>query len=177
MLCSKCDHELTEEMFLNEVCFNCGAPVSESKRIHEAEQARKAIEAEEQRKALIQHEKELLTVEKQNRYNNHLLTTGFSFETFHIVKYIGLVSGEIVIGTGYFSNLEASFSDIFGVQSTEYSDKIKKAKTLALDDMIAESTEKGGNAIIGVSYDIITFNRDMIGVSVNGTSVIVGPAQ
>ena len=88
-----------------------------------------------------------------------------------------LVSGEIVIGTGYFSNLEASFSDIFGVQSTEYSDKIKKAKTFALNDMIAESTEKGGNAIIGVSYDIITFNRDMIGVSVNGTSVIVEPEQ
>lgn len=177
MLCSKCGHELTDEMFLNEICFNCGSPVSESKRIHEAEQVRKAAEAEEHRKMLSRQEEELLSEEKQSRYNNHLLTTGFSFETFHITKYIGLVSGETVIGTGYLSGLEASLSDLFGVQSTEYSEKIKKAKSIALNDMIAESTEKGGNAIIGISYDIITFNRDMIGVSVNGTSVVIEQIQ
>ena len=59
MLCSKCGHELTEEMFLNEVCYNCKAPVSESKRINEAEQTRKSAEAEAQQKALAQQEKRI----------------------------------------------------------------------------------------------------------------------
>lgn len=59
------------------------------------------------------------------------------------------------------------------MESSAYSDKIKKAKSIALDDMIKESIAKGGNAIIGISYEIIVFRKDIIGVSVDGTSVIV----
>lgn len=69
--------------------------------------------------------------------------------------------------------MESNISDLFGVESEAYSDKIKQAKKNALDSMIKESVSKGGNAIIGISYEMITLSRDMIGVSVNGTSVIV----
>lgn len=160
-------------MFNSGICFGCGSPVNESEKIYEAELFHQKLEKEEAKQKAIKKELDMAEKERQSRYNNHMLTTGFSFDTFLITKYIGLVSGETVIGTGYFSNIEASLSDIFGVQSTEYSEKIKKAKAIALHDMISESTQKGGNAIIGISYDIITFNRDLIGVSVNGTSVIV----
>ena len=74
---------------------------------------------------------------------------------------------------GGLSTMESGISDFLGVESTTYSDKIKRAKKVALNDMVKESIAKGGNAIIGISYEIISLSRDMIGVSVNGTSVIV----
>ena len=37
--------------------------------------------------------------------------------------------------------------------------------------MIKNSTDLGGNAIIGISYGFMTFSGNMIGVSVTGTSV------
>ena len=35
------------------------------------------------------------------KINAHKLTTGYNFEGYQIMNYIGLVSGEIVIGTGF----------------------------------------------------------------------------
>ena len=37
--------------------------------------------------------------------------------------------------------------------------------------MIAESVKNGGNAVIGISYEYVVFSGNMIGISVNGTSV------
>lgn len=37
--------------------------------------------------------------------------------------------------------------------------------------MVKTSTDLGGNAIIGISYGFMTFIKNMIGVSVSGTSV------
>ena len=39
--------------------------------------------------------------------------------------------------------------------------------------MILKSHELGGNAIIGVDFDYITFGNNMIGVVANGTSVVI----
>jgi uncharacterized protein YbjQ (UPF0145 family) len=102
-----------------------------------------------------------------------MLTTGYSFEGYSILNYIGIVSGESVIGTGLFSSIEAGISDFFGIESYDYSEKIKKIKNIALNDMIKQSAKCGGNAIIGISYSYIHFSGDMIGVSVNGTSVFI----
>ena len=66
-------------------------------------------------------------------------------------------------------------SDFFGAVSKKYSLKIQKAKNRAVYDMIKDSVSRGANAIIGLSYGYITFSRDMIGVSVTGTSVIIEP--
>ena len=39
--------------------------------------------------------------------------------------------------------------------------------------MIEASVEADGNAIIAIDIDINVFNKDIIGVSVNGTSVVI----
>ena len=39
--------------------------------------------------------------------------------------------------------------------------------------MVEKSIDAGGNALIGVDFDYITFHGNMIGVVANGTSVIV----
>ena len=46
-----------------------------------------------------------------------LTTSGFDFEEYKIIKYLNVMSGKIVLGTGFFSEFGASLSDLFGVGS------------------------------------------------------------
>lgn len=180
MNCIKCGHEITSEMLTSGICFQCGVPTSDTVEAYERaqqEEKRKRVEMQSIAKQEQLRKQEQLQQEEVLRYKEHLLSTGYSFETCSIKKYVGLVSGESVIGTGWFSTMESNISDLFGVESEAYSDKIKQAKKNALDSMIKESVSKGGNAIIGISYEMITLSRDMIGVSVNGTSVVVNKKE
>ena len=102
---------------------------------------------------------------------NHMLTTGFDFYGCTIKKYMGIVSGEVVLGTGFLSELSASFSDLVGEKSDAFANKLEAAKDAAIKRMIHHSIAKGGNAIIGVSFNYVTFSGNMIGVVANGTSV------
>lgn len=113
------------------------------------------------------------SVNKKQFVDNYMLTTGYDFIGYKIKKYIGIVSGQIVLGTGFLSEFTASFSDFFGVQSEKFATKLEQAKQAALEKMVVKSDVKGGNAIIGVDFDYITFHGNMIGVIANGTSVVV----
>lgn len=108
----------------------------------------------------------------QKKIDSHMLTAGYDFQGYKIEKYIGLVSGECVIGTGIIADLFSDFSDISGTKSKTFSNKMKEIKSFAIKEMIEDSIYIGGNAIIGITYDHITFSgKNMIGISVNGTSV------
>lgn len=104
---------------------------------------------------------------------DHMLTSGYNFEGYKINSYNGIVSGEVVLGTGFLSEFSASINDFFGSTSEEFSMKMKQAKDIATSKMIDTSIVKGGNAIIGVDFDYTTFGNNMIAVSANGTSVVI----
>lgn len=42
---------------------------------------------------------------------HHMVTTGFQFEGYEIVSYLGIVAGEVVLGTGFLSEFTSSFAD------------------------------------------------------------------
>lgn len=108
----------------------------------------------------------------QEKVNSHMLTTGYEFHGYEIKEYLGLVSGDCVIGTGIMADLFSGLSDLTGSQSKTFSNKMKEIKQAALNEMIEDSIKLGGNAVIGIQYDHITFSgKNMIGISVNGTSV------
>lgn len=111
--------------------------------------------------------------EEAQKYNDYLLTTGYDFVGYKIKKYIKVISGETVLGTGFLSELSASFSDFFGTASETFAIKLESAKDAATKKLIDKSIILGGNAVIGVDFDYITFGNNMIGVIANGTSVIV----
>lgn len=100
-----------------------------------------------------------------------LTTSGYNFEGYAITEYIGVYSGECALGTGFLSSLGASFADFFGSNSGQYSDKLKKAKAYALDELYRHVKYAGGNAIIGLDIDYTTFSSDVMGVIANGTAV------
>ena len=57
------------------------------------------------------------------------VTTGYDFEGYQIMDYKGIVSGDIVLGTGFISEFAASWSDAFGTTSNTFAGKMKTAKT------------------------------------------------
>ena len=103
--------------------------------------------------------------------DNKMITTGYGFEGYRIVSHHGVVSGEMVLGTGFLSELDADFSDLFGTEVGVYSKKIKTARKAAEQEMMREAIKAGANAIIGVDLDYSMFSRNIIGVFVSGTAV------
>lgn len=104
---------------------------------------------------------------------NYMITTGYEFNGYKIIKYNGVISGQVVLGTGFLSEFTASFADFFGEESNKFAYKLETAKNAAVEKLIMKSADKGGNAIIGVDFDYITFHGNMIGVVANGTSVVI----
>lgn len=100
-----------------------------------------------------------------------LMTTGFYFDGFSIEKHIGVFSGECALGTGFLSSLKSDVSDILGMNSKAYTDKLREAKDHALEQLREQTIRAGGNAVIGLSINYTMFSRDIIGVIANGTAV------
>lgn len=107
------------------------------------------------------------------REKHHMVTTGFQFEGYEIVSYLGIVAGEVVLGTGFLSEFTSSFADFFGVQSGIFEEKLETARHAAMDKLIKKSAALGGNAVIGIDIDYNMFSNNVIGVIANGTSVVI----
>ena len=101
------------------------------------------------------------------------VTTGYDFEGYQIVDYKGIVSGDIVLGTGFISEFAASWSDAFGTTSNTFAGKMKTAKQKALKQLMANAMITGANAVIGIDFDYTMFDNNMLGVSANGTAVVI----
>ena len=106
-----------------------------------------------------------------------LMTSGYSFEGYTISQYLGVYSGECALGTGFLSSLGAGFADFFGTNSTMYSDKLKKAKDFAIQQLNRQVIECAGDAIIGLDIDYVSFSADIMGVVATGTAVKLCAAQ
>ena len=101
------------------------------------------------------------------------VTTGYDFEGYQIMDYKGIVSGDIVLGTGFISEFAASWSDAFGTTSNTFAGKMKTAKQKALKQLMANAMITGANAVIGIDFDYTMFSNNMLGVSANGTAVVI----
>lgn len=113
------------------------------------------------------------TERKQKILNDNMMTTGYSFDGYKIVSYNGVISGEVVLGTGFLSEFGASLSDVFGMESNMFAKKLKLAKQAASKKLVEEAVRTGSNAVIGVDYDYVTFSSNMMGVIANGTGVTI----
>lgn len=89
------------------------------------------------------------------------VTTGYDFDGYQIVDYKGIVSGDIVLGTGFISEFAASWSDAFGTTSNTFAGKMKTAKQKALKQLMANAMITGANAVIGIDFDYTMFGNTL----------------
>jgi uncharacterized protein YbjQ (UPF0145 family) len=101
-----------------------------------------------------------------------ITTTGW-VEGRRIRKYIGIVSGEAILGANLVTDFFAGIRDIVGGRSGSYEDKMAEAREMALHELRDAARELGANAIVGISLDYGTVGRNgsMLMVMAYGTAV------
>ncbi len=102
-----------------------------------------------------------------------LVSTTPSVEGKKIVKYLGIVSGEAIMGADVFRDLFAGIRDIVGGRAAAYEEELRKAKEIAINEMIEEARKLGANAILSVDLDYETIGKSMLMVSASGTAVVI----
>lgn len=102
-----------------------------------------------------------------------LVTTTALIDSKRIIEYHGLVTGEAILGANIFKDLFASVRDIVGGRSGAYEEELKRARDIAVEEMIDEARSRGANAVIGVDLDYETVGQggSMLMVTACGTAV------
>ncbi len=92
-----------------------------------------------------------------------------------IQQYLGIVTGEVIVGANLFRDLFANIRDIVGGRSGSYERILADARKQAIEELQAECAALGGNAVVGVDldYEVIGDTGSMLMVSASGTAVKV----
>jgi uncharacterized protein YbjQ (UPF0145 family) len=105
-----------------------------------------------------------------------LVITAGDIQGRRITRYLGMVTGEAIMGANIFRDIFASITDIVGGRSGVYEKELNTAKDLAMQEMTWEAEALGANAIIAVDLDYETISMGkgggMLMVSASGTAVI-----
>jgi uncharacterized protein YbjQ (UPF0145 family) len=105
-----------------------------------------------------------------------IVTTTANVEGRPIAAYLGVVSGESIIGANIVRDFFARVRDVVGGRAGAYEKSLQEARATALAEMSERAAALGADAVVGVSLDIEAMGEgDMILVAAAGTAVRVEP--
>ena len=102
-----------------------------------------------------------------------LITTTPAVDGKRITKYLGIVTGEAILGANVFKDIFAGIRDIVGGRSATYEAELHRARDLVIAEMQEQAVRLGANAVVGVDldYEVLGPNNGMLMVSASGTAV------
>ncbi|CAM4272026.1 uncharacterized protein YbjQ (UPF0145 family) [Paenibacillus endophyticus] len=100
-----------------------------------------------------------------------IVSTTPTIEGHPIQEYIGVVTGEAIMGANVVRDFFASITDIVGGRSGAYESKLKEARDVAFDEMKNQAARLGANAIVAIDIDYEVVREGMLMVAVSGTAV------
>ncbi len=102
-----------------------------------------------------------------------IVSTTHTIEGHPIQEYLGVVTGEVIVGANVFRDFLASVRDIVGGRSGSYERILADARNQAIEELQAEAATRGGDAVVGIDldYETIGANGSMLMVSASGTAV------
>jgi uncharacterized protein YbjQ (UPF0145 family) len=100
-----------------------------------------------------------------------LMVTTHNMEGRRVTAYLGIVSGDAIVGANMFRDVFARVRDIVGGRAGGYEKALQGAKEAAMEDMVQAAGELGANAILAVDLDYETVGDSMLMVSASGTAV------
>ena len=103
-----------------------------------------------------------------------IITTTPSVEGKKIGEYLGVVTGEAILGAHLGRDILAGLTDIVGGRSAAYEEEVRKARAIALEEMSSEAERLDANAVVGVDIDYEVIRQGMLMVSASGTAVRIG---
>jgi len=104
-----------------------------------------------------------------------IVTTTTAVEGKPVQEYLGVVSGEAILGANIFRDFFAGITDLVGGRSGSYEQVLRRGRDTALEELMAEARAKGANAVVGVDldYESLGSNGSMLMVTASGTAVRV----
>jgi uncharacterized protein YbjQ (UPF0145 family) len=105
-----------------------------------------------------------------------LITTTNSIEGKNIQNYLGIITGETILGANFFKDWKAGLTNVFGGRSGAYEASLQEARDSAMDEMQNKAKKLGANAIIGVDLDYSSIEvngSNMMMVNCSGTAVVI----
>lgn len=103
-----------------------------------------------------------------------IMTTTNNLDKREVKKYLGIVTGEAILGANIFRDFFAGIRDIVGGRSGAYEKELQSARKIAFEEMEMKANSVGANAIIAIDldYETIGANGSMLMVTVSGTAVM-----
>jgi uncharacterized protein YbjQ (UPF0145 family) len=104
-----------------------------------------------------------------------IISTTPSLEGRRIARYLGIASGEAIVGANIVRDLFASVRDIVGGRAGAYENVLQNAREMALTEMRESASAMGANAVVGVDLDYETVGQggSMLMVCASGTAVVI----
>jgi len=102
-----------------------------------------------------------------------ILSTTNNIDGKTVKNYLGIVTGETIIGANIVKDVFASIRDIVGGRSGSYEKVLREAKDTALKEMTENAKRLNADAILGVDLDYETVgNRGgMLMATSSGTAI------
>lgn len=96
-----------------------------------------------------------------------------TIEGHPIQQYVGMVTGETIMGVNMFKDMAAGFRNMIGGRSATYESELQQAYQTAINEMCQRAEAMGANAVVGVRVDYFTLGSDngMLAAIANGTAV------
>lgn len=88
-----------------------------------------------------------------------ILSTTNNIDGNPVKNYIGIVTGETIIGANIFKDFFASIRDVVGGRSGSYEKVLREAKDTALKEMKENASKLNADAIIGIDLDYETVGK------------------
>ena len=104
-----------------------------------------------------------------------IITTTSHIEGTRITKYLGVITGEAILGANFIKDMFAAVRDLVGGRAAAYEQELGKAREIALAELESWAEDLGANAVVGVDIDYESFGstNGMMMVSATGTAVYV----
>lgn len=104
-----------------------------------------------------------------------IVSTTPSLEGRPAKEYLGIVTGEVIVGANIVRDLFAGIRDIVGGRSGAYEDVLQRAREQAISEMRMRAATLGANAVVGVDldYETVGSSGSMLMVTASGTAILV----
>jgi len=105
-----------------------------------------------------------------------ILSTTAVIEGRPVRDYLGVVTGEVIVGAHIFKDIFAGVRNIVGGRAAAYESTLGDAREEAFGEAQAKAAALGADAIIGIDidYEVLGQGGSMLMVSVSGTAVRLG---
>lgn len=102
-----------------------------------------------------------------------IVTTTPTLEGRPVREYLGVVTGEAIIGANILKDIFASVRDVVGGRSQAYEDALRSARGEALRELVREAESRGAHAVVGMDldYEVLGAKNGMLMVTACGTAV------